>query len=128
MLTPAKLSPDVLPIDATDHHRIVLARDLYRQRRARTQHFPQSLFAEPMWDMLLDLYIGERERRKTSVKSVCIAAAVPPSTALRNLKWLSEQGMIDRLSHPRDARSTYVRISAHGLLAMTAYLDALSLR
>ena len=33
--------------------------------------------AEPGWDMLLDLYLGELMGRKTSVTSACIAARVP---------------------------------------------------
>lgn len=106
--------------------RVERARRLYRERRLRAAHFTQSLFAEPTWDMLLDLFIADGERRRLSVKSVCIAADVPASTALRHLRWLTEQGLVDRLDHPRDALSTHVRLSATGLSAMTAYLDALA--
>ena len=113
-------------VDVEPTHLYDLARTLYEQRQLRVRHFPQSLFAEPVWDMLLDLFIGEIEKRKTSVKSACIAADVPMSTAGRHLKWLGEQGLVDRLTHPRDGRSTHIRISAAGLSAMTAYLAALS--
>jgi hypothetical protein len=82
------------------------ARTLYRERRLRARHFAGDLFAEPMWDMLLDLYIADCERRRITVKSVCIGADVPATTALRHLSWLHEQGLVERLSHPRDARST----------------------
>jgi hypothetical protein len=36
---------------------------LYQERRCRAKHFPASLFAEPMWNMLLELYIADRASR-----------------------------------------------------------------
>lgn len=75
--------------------------------------------------MLLDLYVADRERRRVSIKSVCLAAEVPLTTALRHLGWLTEQELVERLNNPRDARSTHVRLSAKGIAAMTAYLRAL---
>ncbi len=98
------------------------ARALYRERRLRERYFPGSLLVEPTWDMLLDLFIAHRERRKTAVKSVCISANVPQTTALRHLRWLDEQGLVERLTHPRDARSTYVRLTADAITAMENYL------
>ncbi len=72
--------------------------------------------------MLLDLFIADRERRKMTVKSVCISANVPTTTALRHLRWLHEQGLVERLSHPRDARSTHVRLTADAIKSMENYL------
>ena len=98
------------------------ARALYRERRLRARHFAGSLFAEPTWDMLLDLFIADCERRKITIKSVCIGANVPTTTAMRHLRWLHEQGLVERLSHPRDARSTHVRLTAEAITAMQNYL------
>ena len=98
------------------------ARALYRERRLRARHFPGSLLVEPTWDILLDLFIADRERRKITVKSVCISANVPTTTALRHLRWLHEQGLVERLNHPRDARSIHVRLTADALTAMENYL------
>lgn len=102
-----------------------MARALYRERRLRSRYFSGSLFAEPTWDMLLDLFIADCERRRVSVKSVCIGANVPTTTALRHLRWLEEQGLVERLNHPRDARSIHVRLTAAAITAMEAYLDEL---
>jgi hypothetical protein len=104
------------------HHLLDIAIALYRQRRLRARHFAGSLFAEPTWDMLLDLFIADCERRRITVKSVCIGANVPMTTALRHLRWLHEQGLVERLSHPRDARSTHVRLTAEAIIAMENYL------
>jgi hypothetical protein len=42
----------------------------------------EDLFADPGWDILLDLYAARQEGKQVSVSSLCIAAAVPPTTAL----------------------------------------------
>jgi DNA-binding MarR family transcriptional regulator len=96
-----------------------MARALYRERRLRTQ------YAEPTWDILLDLFIADCERRRMTVKSVCIGADVPATTALRHLRWLEEQGLVERLNNPRDARSIHVRLTAAAISAMERYLDRL---
>lgn len=104
------------------HASLEKAQHLYRQRRLRSRFFPGSLFAEPTWDILLDLFIADCERRRLTVKSVCIGADVPMTTALRHLQWLQEQSLVERLKHPRDDRSTYVRLTALALTAMESYL------
>ena len=109
----------------SDHPLLETAKILYQQRRLRARHFSASLFAEPMWDMLLDLFIADCERRRITVKSVCITADVPTTTALRNLRWLHEQDFVERLSHPRDDRSTHVRLTAKAIMAMESYLSAI---
>jgi Winged helix DNA-binding domain len=107
------------------HPLLEQAKALYQQRRLRARYFAGSLFAEPMWDMLLDLFIADCERRRITVKSVCIGADVPMTTALRHLRWLHEQGLVERLSHPRDDRSTHVRLTAGAIVAMENYLTAI---
>lgn len=102
-----------------------IARRLYRQRRLRIRFFASSLFAEPIWDMLLALFIADSEARDVSVSSACIAADVPATTALRYAQWLVDQGLAKRQPHPSDGRSTLLRISGAGRTAMTGYLDAI---
>jgi hypothetical protein len=51
-------------------------------RRLRERLLPAGLFADPAWDMLLDLYAAEIEEQPVSVTSACIAAAAPATTAL----------------------------------------------
>lgn len=59
-----------------------VVRTAIRARRLREQMFSPELFADPAWDMLLDLYAARLERRRVSVSSLCIAAAVPRCGAL----------------------------------------------
>ncbi|NND49953.1 MAG: MarR family transcriptional regulator, partial [Rhizobiales bacterium] len=86
-----------------------LARQTYRNRRLRAEIFPHGeFFGEPAWDILLDLFIAAKERRRVSVTSACIGAAVPATTALRWVSILEEQSLLQREADPRDARRVYV--------------------
>lgn len=95
-------------------------------RAARRQFFNTDLFADPAWDILLELYALECEQRRTSVSKLCIAAAVPGTTALRWIEKLHSDGLIVRTADPLDARRVWVSISTSGFKAMSSYLQELS--
>ncbi len=98
------------------------ARRLYRDRRTRGLLFgDENLFGEPAWDLLLDLFIAAKERKRVPVTSACIGAAVPTTTALRWLALLEERGLILREADPTDARRIFVRLSADAYARMVAY-------
>jgi hypothetical protein len=82
-----------------------------RQRRARDAAFPAGTFADPAWDILLDLFASDLEGRRVSVSSACIAAAVPPTTALRWIRKLVEDGVLTRVQDPNDGRRVYLSLS-----------------
>ncbi len=100
-----------------------LARHLYRERRARNRYFSNSLFGEPGWDMLLDLYIARCEGKTRSTKSACIGAAAPQTTALRWLMALEDAKLIRRWHVNHDERLTLVAITDEGFERMTAFLE-----
>lgn len=95
-----------------------------RSRRLRAQFFAPELFADPAWDMLLDLFAAELERRRVSVSSLCIAAAVPPTTALRWIGTMHDAGLFERQADPVDRRRAYIVLSAKGLQGMHSYVGA----
>jgi hypothetical protein len=95
-----------------------------RSRRLRGQFFQGELFADPAWDMLLDLFASELERRQVSVSSLCIAAAVPPTTALRWIGTLHDAGLFERKADPTDRRRAYIALSTKALEGMRSYLAA----
>ena len=99
-------------------------RAVIRARRMRAQFFADELFADPAWDMLLDLFAAQLERRQVSVSSLCIAAAVPPTTALRWIGTLHEAGLFERQADPSDRRRAYIGLSAKGLDGMRSYAGA----
>src|SRR5437868_3107679 len=49
-------------------------RSVIRARRLRGRYFDEELFADPAWDMLLDLLQAEIAQHRVPVSSLCIAA------------------------------------------------------
>ena len=99
-------------------------RGIIRARRLRDQYFGADLFADPAWDMLLDLMAARLERQRVAVSSLCIAAAVPATTALRWIKTLTEHGLFARSADPEDGRRVYIELSDAAAAALSAYLKA----
>ncbi|MCT2401062.1 MarR family transcriptional regulator [Novosphingobium mangrovi (ex Huang et al. 2023)] len=116
------------PVTARDHPVWgELARQTYDDRRRRAKIFrSEDLFGEPAWDILLDLFVAAKERRRLSVTSACIGAAVPSTTALRWIAILEKKGLLVREADPGDARRVYVKLSAHGYGAMLEYFSSAS--
>lgn len=100
-------------------------RRMLRQRRMREQFFPADLFADPAWDMLLDLYAAQLEGQPVAVSSLCIAAAVPATTALRWIKTMTDTGLFERQADPRDGRRIFIGLAPEAAQAMERYFSAL---
>lgn len=103
-----------------------VARKLLKEADDRAQFFDASLFADPAWYILLDLYVHASERRAVSVSSLCIAARVPVTTALRWVNNLTQRKIIERSPDPTDRRKAYIRLSADAHEQMTAYLNKIA--
>jgi hypothetical protein len=95
-----------------------------RARRVREQFFESDLFADPAWDMLLDLMAARLETVQVAVSSLCIAAAVPPTTALRWIKRMTDEGIFERVADPDDGRRIFIRLSDHANEKMIRYWAA----
>ena len=106
---------DVPPLSAD------VVRNVIRARRLRARFFDEELFADPAWDMLLDLLQAEIAQLRVPVSSLCIAAAVPATTALRWLKTLVGQGIFVRRADPHDGRRVFVELAPHASTALRRY-------
>lgn len=96
-------------------------RSVIRARRLRARFFAEDLFADPAWDMLLDLLQAEIAQLRVPVSSLCIAAAVPATTALRWLKSMTDKGLFVRRADPHDGRRVFVELSSQASMAMRRY-------
>jgi len=108
-----------------DRQRAKAVRRMLRQRRMREQYFPADLFADPARDMLLDLYAARLERQPVSVSSLCIAAAVPATTALRWIKTMTDAGLFVREADPHDGRRIFIALAEGACDALARYFEAL---
>jgi DNA-binding MarR family transcriptional regulator len=96
-------------------------RAIIRARRLRARHFPEELFADPAWDMLLDLLQAEISHLRVPVSSLCIAAAVPATTALRWLKTMVKEGIFLRRADPHDGRRVFVELAPETSRSLRRY-------
>ena len=117
-IPPEKIKTPASPTPAVSLEQI---RQVIRARRLRSRYFDGDLFADPAWDMLLDLLQAEIAQHRVPVSSLCIAAAVPATTALRWIKAMTDAGLFKRRSDPHDGRRVFVELSPKASDALRRY-------
>jgi DNA-binding MarR family transcriptional regulator len=80
-------------------------------RGSRAAAFGPDLFADPAWDMMLELLLARIERRPVSVSKLCLASGVPQTTALRWISHLVARGLLERSADPGDGRRILVDLT-----------------
>lgn len=98
-----------------------IIRRAIKHRHARARFFDPDLFADPAWDILLDLAAARAERQRVSVTSLCIASGVPVTTALRWIGQMVEGGLLVRVADPHDRRRAYIALADTTADAMALY-------
>ncbi|AXK43512.1 MULTISPECIES: MarR family transcriptional regulator [Erythrobacter] len=96
-------------------------RRLIKARQLRARYFDADHFADPAWDILLDLAAARAERQQVSVTSLCIAAGVPATTALRWIGQMVDADLLVRVSDPHDRRRAYIALADNTADAMARY-------
>ena len=114
------------PPAAVSPQSVAIARRMVRERLRRTQFFKDDLFADPAWDMMLDIFLAEAEGRETPVMNLCLSSHVPETTTLRWVKTLEHDGIFVRQKDERDQRRVLVRLSPAAAKAMASYLEGAS--
>lgn len=102
-----------------------LVRKIIRQRQQRARFFEGDLFADPAWDMLLDLTAARVEHVRVSVTSLCIASGVPPTTALRWIGQMTDAGLLQRVDDETDRRRAFITLTDKASDAMARYFSEL---
>lgn len=102
-----------------------LVRQIIRQRQLRARFFDGELFADPAWDMLLDLTAARAEHQRVSVTSLCIASGVPPTTALRWIGQMTEAGLLQRIEDQTDRRRAFITLTDRAADVMARYFAQL---
>jgi hypothetical protein len=98
-------------------------RKMVSARRLRNRYFSEYKLADPAWDIVLDLALARIDRVDVSISSLCIAANVPTTTALRWIKALVKDGTIYIRPDPADARRRFVHISDQAYLRLLGYAE-----
>ncbi len=102
-----------------------LLRRIIRQRQLRARFFDSKLFADPAWDMLLELTAARAENALISVTSLCIASGVPSTTALRWIDQMTKEGLFERRGDANDRRRSYITMTDKAANAMARFFAEL---
>jgi DNA-binding MarR family transcriptional regulator len=105
-----------------DRVMVQAAQAIYRARQRRLRHFSPRVLTEAGWNMLLDLFVNRAWGERVSTTSLCHAAGVPPTTALRMVGELEREGLVRRYRAPDDQRMLIVEMTAKGYKAMRNYI------
>lgn len=104
----AAAAPDAVSLPPSLDCNLSLARQIVHRRRCREQLLGSDMFHDPVWDMMLDLFINAESLRQVSVSSLCIAANVPATTALRHIALMQQKGVVERRQDPHDNRRAFI--------------------
>ena len=107
-------------------NRAAIAKWLYWSRGLRPKTLSSSLFGEPAWDLLLDLYIREKSGSRSSVTSACIGSRAPHTTALRHIEELRRSGWIKRIADEGDKRRFWLTLTPTAIAKLDHHFDQLA--
>jgi DNA-binding MarR family transcriptional regulator len=98
------------------------AERLYAERRRRDALFPDGLFGEPAWDLLLALLIARDKGQAMILCKAYQAAGVSDTTGRRLLDRMEEEGLISRRRAPRSRKMRIVELTDLAVARLTDYL------
>jgi DNA-binding MarR family transcriptional regulator len=100
-----------------------LACGIHNIRRERRRFFPDQVFADPAWDMILALYCAEDRGERLSVTSLGYSVGLPQATAARWIGSLRRAGLIEQQQDERDGRRKFLRLSSLAQENVTSWLE-----
>ena len=100
-----------------------IASRIHDARRARRYFFPDDLFAEPAWDMILSLYCAQACGERLSVTALGQSVGLAQTTALRWIKELDEAGLIERVQDQHDRRRYFLTLTADAQAKVAQWLQ-----
>lgn len=118
----ADADPDAPPHRPGSAELLDRARAIVAARRRRETIFNKAILGEPAWELLLLLYIGAFESRRT-IGRLSELARISKSTAIRWIDTLECRGLVHRSPHPTDRRALFVELTQKGRQAMDLYLS-----
>lgn len=112
-----------MPVEAQSQQRAIYQTAASRVRMTRIlrhQFLNSAWLGEPVWDIILVLYVCDGRRRMTTGDVIALSA-VPSSTALRWFAVLEDAGLIVRKDSPTDKRVVFIELSDLGLSKLDAF-------
>lgn len=103
--------------------RLETAKALLTGRRRRATLMKGIRFYDPSWDMILELYVADREHRTVAVSQLCGASGGSTTTALRHLEQMEALGYLKRTPDVEDRRRLLIIMCPRLGDALDKWLD-----
>ena len=94
---------------------------VYAERRRRDALFPEGIFGEPAWDLLLALFTAHEKGETMILCEAYRAAHVTDTTGRRLLDQLEKEGLISRRRAPRSHKTRLVELTPDAVERMTDF-------
>lgn len=94
-------------------------------RASRSAIADAHALSDPVWDILLDLFVCRVHGRNVTVTSACRAARRPSTTSLRYIDRLLSKGLLYCERDARDDRKVHLKITDSAFHAVAEWIDAL---
>lgn len=109
-----------LPDHFSDKQSIAFAnaRIFLRIYGRRDSSFPLGNFADPGWQLLVDLFVHQASGKQINVSSACIGSRAPSTTALRYIAEYIEKGILVRTPCEHDQRVSWLSLSENAQAAL----------
>jgi len=122
----AKRSVDISARNAIDvaSKSVDILKSLRNLQRIRRENLPAGLAVEASWEILLDLYVSELNKKCMSLTAVGGSAGVALTSALRRIHELESKGMISRISDEKDKRRAAAQLTEMGRAAVESFVRA----
>ena len=104
---------------------VALAARVRRHRLRRRELFPQPIFGEPPWEMLLALYLDFPEG--TTVATLASRIALPATTVRRWLGYLKDHHLVKTARSTHDRRSLCVLLTEGAREKLDSYFNDIEL-
>lgn len=91
-----------------------LARWLFKVREKRNAFIPGDLLGEPAWDILLALYLAQRQGHVPGTHALIVSAGVSWGTGSRTLARLESEGFVRRYTDEHNKRRKLVELTDDG--------------
>jgi DNA-binding MarR family transcriptional regulator len=116
----------ILPGRPADDIFIELLQKLQRIRNVRRSLDDREIAEESTLDILLDMMSAKLKGQVVTVTSLCAAAGVPQTTALRRIDALERAALVKRVRDEADRRRVNVILTKAGEERVTSYLSGVA--
>lgn len=103
--------------------RFAKVRAAKEDRSRRAEYLPTELFAEPAWDILLELYAFELVGRSVTERELAERIPVPSTVSIRWLKVLDGHHLVARKVDVVDRTQVRIELTSKALNALDSYFS-----